>query len=74
MTLLFIMGVLLVLAAIVLVAMAVGKPQPQGMHRSLAVLEAMSTAPSELTGDLDRPFGERVLAPCRRGRSGSASA
>jgi tight adherence protein C len=62
-TLLFIMGVLLVLAAIVLVAMAVGKPQPQGMHRSLAVLEAMSTAPSELTEELDRPFGERVLAP-----------
>jgi tight adherence protein C len=52
-----------VLAAIVLVAMAIGKPQPQGMHRSLAVLEAMSTAPSELTEELDRPFGERVLAP-----------
>jgi tight adherence protein C len=63
MTLLFIMGVLLVLTAIVLVAMAVGKPQPQGMHRSLAVLEAMSTAPSELTKDLDKPFGERILAP-----------
>jgi tight adherence protein C len=63
MTMLFIMGVLLVLTAIVLLAMAVGKPQPQGMHRSLAVLEAMSTAPSELTEELDRPFGERVLAP-----------
>jgi tight adherence protein C len=63
MTLLFIMGVLLVLTAIVLVAMAVGRPQPQGMHRSLAVLEAMSTAPSELTKDLDKPFGERILAP-----------
>ena len=63
MTLLFIMGVLLVLTAVVLVAMAVGKPQPQGMHRSLAVLEAMSSAPSELTQDLDRPFAERVLAP-----------
>jgi tight adherence protein C len=61
--LLFIMGVLLVLVALVLVATAVGKPQPQGMHRSLAVLEAMSTAPSELTQDLDRPFAERVLAP-----------
>lgn len=63
MTLLFIMGVLLVLAAIVLVAMAIGKPQPQGMHRSLAVLEAMATAPSELTQDLDKPFGERIGAP-----------
>ena len=65
MTLIFIMGVMLVLAAIVLVAMAVGRPQPQGMHRSLAVLEAMSTAPSELTKDLERPFGERILAPLR---------
>jgi len=63
MLLLFIMGVMLVFAAIVLVAMAVGKPQPQGMHRSLAVLEAMSTAPAELTGELDRPFADRVLAP-----------
>ncbi len=63
MTLIFIMGVLLVLTALVLVSMAVGKPQPQGMHRSLAVLEAMSSAPSELTQDLDRPFAERVLAP-----------
>ena len=42
MTLLFVMGVLLVFAAITLLSMAVGKPQPQGMHRSLAVLEAMS--------------------------------
>ncbi len=65
MTLLFIMGVMLVLAAIVLIAMAVGRPQPQGMHRSLAVLEAMSTAPTELTKDLDRPFAERILAPLR---------
>ncbi|MGH3363073.1 MAG: type II secretion system F family protein [Nocardioides sp.] len=63
MTLLFVMGVLLVLAAVVLLAMAVGKPQPQGMHRSLAVLEAMSSAPSELTEELNRPFAERVLAP-----------
>jgi tight adherence protein C len=62
-TLLFIMGVMLVLAALVLVTMAVGKPQPQGMHRSLAVLEAMSSAPSELTQDLNRPFAERILAP-----------
>ena len=63
MVLLFIMGVMLVLAAIVLVAMAIGKPQPQGMHRSLAVLEAMSAAPSELTEELNRPFADRVLAP-----------
>lgn len=63
MTLLFVMGVMLVFAAIVLLAMAIGKPQPQGMHRSLAVLEAMSAGPSQLTEDLNRPFAERVLAP-----------
>ena len=63
MTLLFIMGVLLVLVSIVVLAMAVAKPQPQGMHRSLAVLEAMSTAPTELTAELNLPFAERVLAP-----------
>lgn len=65
MTLLFVLGVLLVLASIVLLAMAIDKPQPQGMHRSLAVLEAMSSAPSQLTEELDRPFGERVLDPLR---------
>ena len=66
MTLLFVMGVMLVLASIVLLGMAVAKPQPQGMHRSLAVLEAMSTAPTELTDELNRPFAERVLAPLQR--------
>jgi tight adherence protein C len=63
MTLLFIMGVLLVLVSIAMLGMAIGKPQPQGMHRSLAVIEAMSTAPSELTAELDQPFSERILAP-----------
>ncbi len=63
MTLLFVMGVVLVLVSISLVAMAVAKPQPMGVHRSLAVLEAMSSAPSELTEDLNRPFSERVLEP-----------
>ncbi len=60
MLLLFIMGVMLVLAAIILVAMAVPSSQPQGMNRSLAVLEAMATAPSELTEELNRPFADRV--------------
>ncbi len=63
MLLLFIMGVMLVLAAIILVAMAVPSSQPQGMNRSLAVLEAMATAPSELTEELNRPFADRVMAP-----------
>ena len=63
MTMLFITGVVLVLVSITLVGMAIAGPQPQGVHRSLAVLEAMSTAPSELTQELNRPFSERVLEP-----------
>ncbi|WP_432479801.1 type II secretion system F family protein [Nocardioides sp. GXQ0305] len=63
MTLLLITGVVLVLVSITLVGMAIAKPQAQGVHRSIAVLEAMSTAPSELTEELNQPFSERVLEP-----------
>ena len=63
MTLLFVTGLVFVAVAIGLVGMAIAQPQPQGINRSLAVLEAMSSAPSELTKDLDRPFAERVLEP-----------
>ena len=63
MTLFLIVGVVMVLVSITLAAMAIAKPQPQGVGRSLAVLEAMSTAPSELTEELNRPFSERVLEP-----------
>jgi tight adherence protein C len=63
MALLFLLGVLLVLLAIVLVGTALGEKEEQGLNKSLAVLEAMSTAPKELSDELDRPFGERVLVP-----------
>jgi tight adherence protein C len=64
MVLLFVMGLLLVLAAIMLLALAVGDGQPTGgVTRSLAVLEAMKSAPTEMTKELDRPFGERILQP-----------
>ncbi|MDO9495146.1 MAG: hypothetical protein Q7J48_05550, partial [Nocardioides sp.] len=63
MTLLLVMGVILVVAAIVLVGMAVGPASEGGVTRSLAVLEAMDNAPKEMTAELDRPFGERVLQP-----------
>jgi len=63
MALLFLLGVLLVLVAIVLVATALGDKDEQGLNKSLAVLEAMSAAPKELTAELDQPFGERVLEP-----------
>jgi tight adherence protein C len=64
MILLFVMGLILVLSALTLVGMAVAGERPTGgVTRSLAVLEAMSGAPSEMTKDLDRPFGERILEP-----------
>jgi tight adherence protein C len=65
MTLLFVMGVALVVASIVILAAAIPVPEKQGLHRSLAVLEAMTDLPTELTKDLDRPFGERVLEPLK---------
>jgi tight adherence protein C len=63
MTLLFILGVAMVLLAIVLVASAFSSTAETGVTRSLAVLEAMTNAPTELTKDLDKPFAERILEP-----------
>lgn len=63
MLLLLVMGTVLVLVSIYLVATAVGPAEERGLNRSLAVLEAMSGAPKELTKDLDKPFSERVLEP-----------
>jgi tight adherence protein C len=63
MSLLLILGLVLLLAAVVLVGMAVGPTSTGGVTRSLAVLEAMEKAPEELTAELDRPFADRVLEP-----------
>ena len=65
MTLLLIMGAALVFLAIYMVSTALRDAESHGLNRSLAVLEAMSAAPKELTKDLDRPFSDRVLAPLR---------
>ena len=65
MTLLLVMGVALVFLAIYIVSTALRDAEAHGLNRSLAVLEAMSTAPKELSKDLDKPFGERVLEPAR---------
>ena len=63
MTLLLIMGAAMVFVAIYLVSAAIPSREPRGLNQSLAVLEAMTDAPKELTAELDRPFSERVLAP-----------
>ena len=63
MVLVFVLGVILVFVAIALVALSFGNRPEGGVSRSLAVLEAMTNAPDELTRELDRPFAERVLEP-----------
>ena len=64
MTLLLVMGLALVVLSLVLLGAALGDgTEGRGVTRSLAVLEAMTNAPKELTQELDRPFSERVLQP-----------
>jgi tight adherence protein C len=68
---LFIMGVLLVFTALGLLAQAMRNAAPSsGVARSIELIEAMTTAPSELTKDLDKSFGERVLIPMQNRFSG----
>ncbi|HET9417681.1 MAG TPA: type II secretion system F family protein [Candidatus Limnocylindria bacterium] len=66
MTMVFVLGVLMVLIAVLIVAMAVAEVKPtRGVGRSIAALEAMALAPAEMRAELDRPFGDRVLEPLR---------
>lgn len=67
MVLVFALGVILVLLAIGLVAVSLNDGRrDEGVNRSLAVLEAMTTAPAELKAELDRPFADRVLDPLQQ--------
>jgi len=63
MAILFALGVGLILLAIVLIGSALSTSTQSGVTRSLAVLEAMTNAPKELNQELDKSFGDRVLAP-----------
>lgn len=64
MALLFILGIALVFTAIMLLSMATrSEAEASGINKSIAVLEAMTAAPTELTKELDRSFSERVLDP-----------
>jgi len=66
MTMVFVLGVLMVLVAVLVLAMAFGDAKPvQGVGRSIAALEAMANAPSEMRAELDRSFADRVLEPLR---------
>jgi tight adherence protein C len=67
MTLLLILGGALVILAIVLISAAAGTTASgqavTGVDRSVALVQALSSAPSQLTKEYDEPFGERILAP-----------
>ncbi|HRI98499.1 MAG TPA: hypothetical protein PLZ93_22930, partial [Nocardioides sp.] len=63
MVIMFVLGVLLVLLAIALIGSALSTSTDSGVSRSLAVLEAMTNAPEELRGELDRSFSDRVIEP-----------
>lgn len=58
------LGALLLVVTVVLVASALRTDEEaEGVGRSLAVLQAMTNAPRELSREIDRPFSERVLDP-----------
>jgi tight adherence protein C len=63
MTILFVLGVAMVFLAILLLGSALSRSTESGVTRSLAVLEAMTHAPKELSAELEKPFADRVLEP-----------
>jgi tight adherence protein C len=66
MVVILVLGILLLSAAIVLLALALRTDEESAsVNRSLAVLQAMSNAPKELTEELDPPFADRVIEPLR---------
>jgi tight adherence protein C len=70
MTLLLILGAALVVLALLLVSAAAGTTAggqaASGVDRSVALVQALTRAPAELTKDYDQPFGERIMAPLQQ--------
>ena len=67
MTMIFVLGVLLVVLAVLVVGMALGDAKPaHGLGRSIATLEAMAQAPAEMRAELEKPFDDRVLQPLQK--------
>ena len=60
----FALGVLLFAVAVALLSMGLRPAaEARGINRSIAVLEAMTEAPRELSAELEKPFADRVLQP-----------
>jgi tight adherence protein C len=70
MTLLLILGGALVLLAIVLASAAVGTTaggqSVSGVDRSVALVQALTNAPKELTKEYDESFADRIMAPLQQ--------
>jgi tight adherence protein C len=66
-TLLLILGGALLVLALVLVSAAVGTTASgqavSGVDRSVALVQALNTAPTELTKEYDKSFADRIMAP-----------
>jgi tight adherence protein C len=58
-------GIALIFVALVVViaALALSPRSETGVNRSMAVLEALTSAPKEMKQELDAPFADRVLLP-----------
>jgi tight adherence protein C len=64
--LLLVLGVILLAAAVTLLALALQTDEEaRRVNRSLAVLQAMGSAPKELSHELELPFADRVIEPLR---------
>jgi tight adherence protein C len=67
MTIFLILGGALVVVALFLVSAAVSTTASgqtvSGVDRSVALVQALSSAPTELTKEFDEPFADRVMAP-----------
>ncbi|HEX2893528.1 MAG TPA: type II secretion system F family protein [Marmoricola sp.] len=56
-------GLIFVALATAIAALALSPRGEVGVNRSMAVLEALTSAPKEMKEELDVPFSERVLMP-----------
>jgi tight adherence protein C len=58
-------GIALIFVALVVLiaALALAPRSDTGVNRSMAVLEALTSAPKEMKQELDAPFADRVLLP-----------
>jgi tight adherence protein C len=70
MTLLLILGAALVILAIVLISAAAGTTAGgqavSGVDRSVALVQALTNAPTALTKEYDESFGDRIMAPLQK--------